>query len=78
MSVAQQDMAGLHLASEADEVEKDRDKERYREKPALSMKEEELIAKVRKDEEESGKQNISLIVVGQCKQCHLGRSFTRW
>jgi hypothetical protein len=44
-------------------VEREREKERYKEKVGLSMKQEELIAKVKQDEE-SGKLNISLIVVG--------------
>ncbi|WWC69235.1 uncharacterized protein I206_103172 [Kwoniella pini CBS 10737] len=60
----QSDIAGLHLEQELDEVELQREKDKYKEKVALSMKTEELIAKVRKDEEESGKKNISLIVVG--------------
>ncbi|OCF55872.1 elongation factor 1 alpha-like protein [Kwoniella mangroviensis CBS 10435] len=61
LTVAQQDLAGLHLDQEVDlEVEK----EKYKESAALSMKTEELIAKVRKEEEESGKKNISMIVVG--------------
>jgi elongation factor 1 alpha-like protein len=64
MSGAQQDMAGLHLEDEADEIEKERERERFREKPVSSMKQEELIAKVKRDEAESGQQNISLIVVG--------------
>lgn len=66
LNVAQQDLAGLHLEEEADEAEREREKERFREKPVLSMKQEELVAKVKKDEEESGKQSISLIVVGAC------------
>jgi elongation factor 1 alpha-like protein len=63
ITVAQHDLAGLHLDDEADEVEREREKERYKEKVGLSMKQEELIAKVKQDEE-SGKLNISLIVVG--------------
>nr|XP_031861143.1 uncharacterized protein CI109_003504 [Kwoniella shandongensis]KAA5528215.1 hypothetical protein CI109_003504 [Kwoniella shandongensis] len=64
LTTAQNDLAGLHLDDEVDEAEKERERERYKEKPGLNMKQEELIAKVKKDEEESGKQNISLIVVG--------------
>ncbi|KAK8869588.1 hypothetical protein IAR55_000155 [Kwoniella newhampshirensis] len=64
LTTAQNDLAGLHLDDEIDEAEKERERERYKEKPGLNMKQEELIAKVKKDEEESGKQNISLIVVG--------------
>ncbi|WVQ78520.1 hypothetical protein IAT38_000606 [Cryptococcus sp. DSM 104549] len=64
LTVAQQDLAGLHLDDEVDEAEREREKEKYKEREALSMKQEELIAKVKKDEEESGKRNISLIVVG--------------
>ncbi|ORY28311.1 P-loop containing nucleoside triphosphate hydrolase protein [Naematelia encephala] len=64
LTVAQQDLAGLHLDDEMDEAEREREKERYKERPGLNMKQEELIAKVKKEEEESGKQNISLIVVG--------------
>ncbi|WWC60885.1 uncharacterized protein I303_103461 [Kwoniella dejecticola CBS 10117] len=60
----QSDLAGLHLEGEMDEAEIQREKDKYKEKVALAMKSEELIAKVRKDEEESGKKNISLIVVG--------------
>jgi elongation factor 1 alpha-like protein len=64
---AQRDLAGLHLddSGEIDEDEKEREKERYKERVGLSMKQEELVAKVKKDEEESGKSNISLIVVGE-------------
>ena len=65
LSGAQQDLAGLHLEDEVDEAEKEREVERYKERPGLSMKQEELIAKVKIDEEDSGKQNISLIVVGE-------------
>ncbi|WWD01161.1 hypothetical protein V866_008100 [Kwoniella sp. B9012] len=61
LTVAQQDLAGLHLDQE---VDLEAEKEKYKERAALSMKTEELIAKVRKEEEESGKKNISLIVVG--------------
>jgi elongation factor 1 alpha-like protein len=55
------DIAGLHLG---DQAEDEAEKEKYKEQPGLSMKQEELLAKVRKDEEESDKKNISLIVVG--------------
>ncbi|WRT67351.1 uncharacterized protein IL334_004322 [Kwoniella shivajii] len=64
LTVAQQDLAGLHLDQDVDDAEREREKEKYKEKAAISMKTEELIAKVRKEEEESGKKNISLIVVG--------------
>ncbi|OCF36633.1 elongation factor 1 alpha-like protein [Kwoniella heveanensis BCC8398] len=64
LTTAQQDLAGLHLGEEADEAEREREREKYKERAALNMKTEELVAKVRKEEEESGKQNISLIVVG--------------
>jgi elongation factor 1 alpha-like protein len=59
-------LAGLHLDEEVDEAERERERERYRDRQVMSMKQEELIAKVKKDEEESGKKNISLIVVGKC------------
>jgi elongation factor 1 alpha-like protein len=62
---AQADLAGLHLDEEVDEAEREKERERYREKPGLNMRQEELVAKVKKDEEESGKKNISLIVVGE-------------
>lgn len=55
------DIAGLHLG---DQDEDEAEKEKFKEQPGLSMKQEELLAKVRKDEEESDKKNISLIVVG--------------
>ena len=55
------DIAGLHLG---DQAEDEAEKEKFKEQPGLSMKQEELLAKVRKDEEESDKKNISLIVVG--------------
>jgi len=61
----QQDLEGLHLNDEVDDVEREREKERYKERPGLNMKQEELVAKVKKDEEESGKKGISLIVVGE-------------
>ncbi|WVQ98946.1 hypothetical protein IAU59_006078 [Kwoniella sp. CBS 9459] len=64
LTTAQQDLAGLHLSEEVDEAEREREREKYKERAALNMKAEELVAKVRKEEEESGKQNISLIVVG--------------
>lgn len=62
---AQADLAGLHLDEEVDEAEREKERERYREKPGLNMRQEELVAKVKKDEEESGKKSISLIVVGE-------------
>lgn len=55
------DIAGLHLG---DQAEDEAEKEKYKEQPGLSMKQEELLAKVRKEEEESERKNISLIVVG--------------
>ncbi|WVF71966.1 hypothetical protein IAT40_006776 [Kwoniella sp. CBS 6097] len=61
---AQQDLAGLHLSEEVDEAEREREREKYKERAATNMKAEELVAKVRKEEADSGKQNISLIVVG--------------
>ncbi|KAL1411034.1 hypothetical protein Q8F55_001981 [Vanrija albida] len=64
ISVAQQDLQGLHLSEQVDEAELQREREKFRERPVPSMKQEELIAKVRADEEASGKKNISLIVVG--------------
>ncbi len=84
LNVAQQDLAGLHLDDETDEAERERERERFKENPGLSMKQEELIAKVKKDEAESGKQSISLIVVGRscpdspcscsscCRPCRCG------
>lgn len=60
------DLAGLHLTEEVDEAELAREREKFREKPAPSMKQEELIAKVKQDEETTGKKDISLIVVGEC------------
>jgi elongation factor 1 alpha-like protein len=56
------DIAGLHLG---DQAEDEAEREKYKEQPGLSMKQEELLAKVRKDEEESARKNISLIVVGE-------------
>ena len=61
----QQDLAALHLEAEANDEDGERERERYKEKPGLNMKQEELIAKVKRDEEETGKQSISLIVVGE-------------
>lgn len=63
VTAAQQDLAGLHL-TETGDGNIDDDGEKYKERLGLSMKQEELVAKVRKEEAESGKQNISLIVVG--------------
>lgn len=51
------------MDDEVDEAEK----EKYKERAVLSMKYEELVAKVKKDEEESGKKSISLIVVGMSR-----------
>ena len=59
------DLAGLHLDDQAEDAA---ESEKYKEKPVLSMKQEELIAKVRKEEEESDRKNISLIVVGKTLQ----------
>ncbi|KAL7424238.1 hypothetical protein Q5752_001824 [Cryptotrichosporon argae] len=64
MTSTQADLAGLHLDDEADEAEREREREKFRERPLLSMKQEELVEKVRREEEESGKKGISLIVVG--------------
>jgi hypothetical protein len=57
------DISGLHLG---DHAEDEAEREKYKEQPGLSMKQEELLAKVRKEEEESDRKNISLIVVGEC------------
>lgn len=59
---ASHDLAGLHLDDQAEDAA---ESEKYKEKPGLSMKQEELVAKVRKEEEESERKNISLIVVGE-------------
>ena len=66
LSTAQNDLAGLHLGQEADEAELEREREKYKERAALSIKQEDLIAKVKQEEEASGKRNVSLIVVGKC------------
>ena len=47
MTGAQRDLAGLHLDEEVDEAEREREKERYKERVGLSMKQEELVAKVK-------------------------------
>lgn len=65
----QTDLAGLHLAEEVDEAERAREQEKYKERVGLNMKQEELVNKVKKDEEESGKKGVSLIVVGECRAC---------
>lgn len=62
VSSTSHDLAGLHLD---DQAEDEAEKAKYLERPGLSMKQEELIAKVRKEEEESDRKNISLIVVGK-------------
>ena len=49
------------MSAEADE----REKEKYQERAVNRVKVEELVARVRKEEEESGKKGISLIVVGE-------------
>lgn len=56
------------MDDEADDVA---EKEKYKERAVLSMKYEELVAKVRKEEETSGKKSISLIVVGELPFPHL-------
>lgn len=58
------DLEGLHLNEEMDEAERKREKEKFKERQVLSMKQEELIAKAKEEEEKSGKKNVSLIVVG--------------
>jgi len=67
--VAEVDLAGLHLESDVDEAEKQRERDRFAEKPGRSMKQEELITKLKAEEEASGKQSISLIVVGEYRRC---------
>lgn len=59
------DLAGLHLKEEMDEAEREREKEKYKERAVNMMKVEELVMKVKKEEESSGRKNISLIVVGE-------------
>ncbi|WVQ71889.1 hypothetical protein IAR50_001431 [Cryptococcus sp. DSM 104548] len=58
------DMEALGLSEEMTEAEKEREREKYKEKTVISMKQEELIAKAKEAEEQSGKKNVSLIVVG--------------
>nr|ODN87841.1 elongation factor 1 alpha-like protein [Cryptococcus depauperatus CBS 7841] len=58
------DLEGLHLNEQADEAEIEREKEKSKEKTGLNLKQEELIAKAKEEEEKSGKQIVSLIVVG--------------
>ncbi|KJE05250.1 elongation factor 1 alpha-like protein [Cryptococcus gattii NT-10] len=58
------DLEGLHLNEELDEAEREREREKFKERQVLSMKQEELIAKAKEEEEKSGKKNVSLIVVG--------------
>lgn len=65
LSGAQADLAGLHLSESVNQEELEREKEKYKEKAGLNLKTEELVAKVKKEEAESGKQSISLIVVGK-------------
>ncbi|KAK4684502.1 elongation factor 1 alpha-like protein, partial [Tremellales sp. Uapishka_1] len=62
MTVVQQDLAGLHL-DDGEELD-DGEKEKYKERAGLGLKQEELLARVKKEEEESGKKGFSLIVVG--------------
>ncbi|CAK9784499.1 unnamed protein product [Cutaneotrichosporon oleaginosum] len=57
-------MAGLGLEDSVDEEYLRREAEKYREKPVPTLKQEELIAKVREEEDKTGKKNISLVVVG--------------
>lgn len=60
------DMAGLHLSdNNVDEDALRREREKYRERPVPTMKQADLIAKV-KEQEASGKKSFSLIVVGEC------------
>lgn len=65
LSVAQTDMAGLHLGSEVDEEEMARERAKYQESFVPSMKQEEIIAKVKLAEDATGKKNISLVVIGE-------------
>lgn len=58
-------MAALGLEDSIDEEHLRREAEKYREKPAPTLKQEELIAKVKEEEEKTGKKNISLVVVGE-------------
>lgn len=60
MTAPSTELSSLHLADEMDET----DAEKFKERPGLSMKQEELVAKVKADEAASGKKAISLIVVG--------------
>ena len=63
MAAAQTDLMGLSLEDGTiDEVEK----EKFKERPGLGLKVEEIIAKARK-EEADGRRNISLIVVGRSR-----------
>lgn len=55
------------MDDEADEAEREREKEKFKERAVLSLKYEELVAKVKKDEAESGRKSLSLIVVGKPK-----------
>ncbi|EIW70184.1 hypothetical protein TREMEDRAFT_71549 [Tremella mesenterica DSM 1558] len=64
LSTARQDLEGLHLGENADQADLDREREKFKEKTVVSVKREDLIAKVKREEAESGKQNMSLIVVG--------------
>lgn len=65
LSLAAQDMASLGLGDSVDEEYLRAEAEKYREKPVPTLKQEELIAKVKGDEEKTGKKNISLVVVGE-------------
>ena len=66
----QSDMEALHLNMQ-DDGASEGDLERFKEKPGLNMKQEELIEKVKQEEEASGRQGISLIVVGERLQTPL-------
>lgn len=57
------DMAGLHLSDSFDEDALRREREKYRERPVPTMKQADLIKKVKEDEA-NGKKSFSLIVVG--------------
>lgn len=58
------DMAGLHLTDTYDDDALRREREKYRERPVMTMKQADLIKKV-KEEEATGKKNFSLVVVGE-------------
>ncbi|BEI97237.1 hypothetical protein CcaverHIS631_0208260 [Cutaneotrichosporon cavernicola] len=64
LSLAASDLAELGLEDSVDEEFLRREAEKYREVPVPTLKQEELVAKVKEDEEKTGKKNISLVVVG--------------